>query len=215
MDKTWLLKLYEDVGLPADQASKAADETLLRLLRRERPRIAGRDKRSLVDFLVRDPLVSMNRIIGRGDVGLPFYDDDLGKLSVVAFSNVLGDVGTDPVVALAYAKVVVEAFEVQDLYGPVWNALGKKGPVELDELRRMDWSPLRTDVPVRASMSESTATAVTAVSVEAAPKTTAAATIVTPVAPPAGASISQTMRARPTSGSPLRKPSLPQPKPKK
>jgi hypothetical protein len=203
VEKTWLTKLYEDVGLPAEQAAKAADETLLRLLRRERPRIAGPQRRaSLVDFLVRDPLVSMNRIIGRGDVGLPFYDDDLQKLSVVAFSNVLGDIGIDPVVALAYSKVVVEAFEVGDLYGPLWKALGKTGPFDLDELRRMDWSPLRTDVPVRASMSESTATAVTAVSVEAVQRA------------PAAASISQTMKA-PVGRAPLRKPSLPQPKPKK
>src|SRR6185503_4809555 len=57
-----------------------------------------------------------------------------------------------------YAKVVIEAFEPRDLYGPVWKALGKAGPVDLDELRRMDWSPLRAGLPER----ESTATAVTA-----------------------------------------------------
>lgn len=159
MDKTFLVKLYEDVGLPAEQAERVADETLARILRRERPRGSeGGHKRSLVDFLVRDPLVSMNRIIGKGDVGLPFYDDELRKLSVVAFSNVMSDVGIDPVVALAYAKVVVEAFEAKDLYGPVWAALGKPPPLDLDELRRMDWSPLRAAVAA-----EPTATQVTAV----------------------------------------------------
>lgn len=164
MDKTFLVKLYEDVGLPAEQAERVAEETRKRMLRRERPKGSeGGRKRSLVDFLVRDPLVSMNRIIGRGDVGLPFYDDEMRKLSVVAFSNVMSDVGIDPVVALAYAKVVVEAYEAKDLYGPVWVALGREGPLDLDELRRMDWSPLRTDSETRDPMLEGTATSVTAV----------------------------------------------------
>jgi hypothetical protein len=198
VDKTFLVKIYEEVGLPTEQAERVAEETRLRMLRRERPRGSeGGAKRSLVDFLVRDPLVSMNRIIGRGDVGLPFYDDEMGQLSVVAFSSVMSDVGIDPVVALAYAKVVVEAFMPSDLYQPVWVALGREGAVDLDELRRMDWSPLRLDVQPRElpnePMKEPTKTAVTAV----VPQAQKAAQ---PAQPPR---------------QPTRRPPQPQPKPKK
>ncbi len=147
MDSTWLVRLYEDVGLAPDQAARAAEETRQRLLRRERPRAPEIARRSITDYLVRDPLTSLNRIIGRGDSGLPFFDEETKQLSPIAFGNLLTDIGLDPVVAIAYAKVVVEAFEPKDLYGPVWEALGQKGPVNLDTLRRMDWSPLRADVP--------------------------------------------------------------------
>jgi hypothetical protein len=203
VDKAFLVKLYEDVGLPADQAERVAMETLARILRRERPRGSeGGRKRSLVDFLVRDPLVSMNRIIGKGDVGLPFYDDELRKLSVVAFSNVMSDVGIDPVVALAYAKVVVEAFEPGDLYGPVWAGLGREGPLDLDELRRMDWSPLRDKLQV----GEPTATQVTAVMQSQH----------TPQAQNKPAAMPTTNPAQPARGTVQRRPTQqPFPKPKK
>jgi hypothetical protein len=201
VDKTWLVRLYEDAGLPPEQAARAAEETHGRLLRRERhQRSEGVQKRSLVEFLVRDPLVSMNRIIGRGDVGLPFYDDQTKRLSLVAFGNVMSDVGIDPVVAMAYAKVVVEAFEPRDLYQPVWAALGRAGVVELEELRRMDWSPLRQDAPAREPARETTATAVTAVLPSAAEKKPVPAS-----APGPGPA------ARP----PQRRPTQPLPKPKK
>lgn len=148
MDKTWLIRLYQDVGLTAEQADKAAEETRVRLLRRERPKRAeGQKPKSLVANLVRDPLVSLNRIIGRGDSGLPFYDEETRQLSLISFSNLLSEIGLDPVVALAYAKVVIEANDPRDLYRPVWHALGREGEVDLAELQMMDWSPLRTDLP--------------------------------------------------------------------
>ncbi|MCK6552952.1 hypothetical protein L6R52_44425, partial [Myxococcota bacterium] len=148
MDKSWLVRLYEDVGLPSEQAERAAEATRVRLLRRERPRgLDGRGRRSLTEFLVRDPLVSLNRIVGRGDAGLPFFDDETKSLSLIAFANTLQESGLDAVVAMAYAKVVVEAYEPKDLYGPVWQALGGAGPVDLEALRRMDWSPLRAGLP--------------------------------------------------------------------
>jgi hypothetical protein len=147
VNNSWLLRLYEDVGLTREQAQKAAEETRQRLLRRERPRKLGSTQRPLTEFLVRDPLISLNRIIGRGDEGLPFFDEESKQLSLIAFSSLLAEIGLDPVVALAFAKVVVEAWEPKDLYGPIWTALGQKGPLDLEALRRMDWTTLRADVP--------------------------------------------------------------------
>jgi hypothetical protein len=149
VDSSWLVRLYEDVGLSPDQAARAAEETRQRLLRRERPRVAADgSRRSITDFLVRDPLVSLNRIIGRGDSGLPFYDEESNQLSSVAFGSLLADIGLDPVVAIAFAKVVVEAYEPKDLYTPIWEALGQNGPLDLDRLRLLDWTPLRSDIPL-------------------------------------------------------------------
>lgn len=147
MDKTWLLSMYQESGLEPDEAQAAADATLTRLLRRERPEGTETPRRPLIEALVRDPLISMNRIIGRGDAGLPFVDEESGRLSAPAFGHVLGETGLDPVVAMAYAKVVAEAFEASDLYQPVWVALDQTGPVDLDALRRLDWSPLRAQFP--------------------------------------------------------------------
>lgn len=148
MDKQWLTKMFEEAGLEPDQAEKAAEQTTLRLLKRERPtRVDEPKRRSLLDNLVRDPLVSLNRIVGRGDAGLPFVDEDLTKLSAAAFSDVFAEAGMDPVVGMAFAKVVEEAFTPQDLYQPVWEGLGHEGEVDLDRLRREDWSELRAQFP--------------------------------------------------------------------
>ena len=57
------------------------------------------------------------------------------------------EAGLDPVVSMAFAKVIEEAFTPKDLYQPVWEALGHKGPVDLDTLRREDWTPLRSQFP--------------------------------------------------------------------
>ena len=147
MDKQWLTKMFVEAGLEPEQAQKAAQQTTLRLLKRERPTRIERARRSILDNLVRDPLVSLNRIIGRGDTGLPFVDETLGKLSAAAFSDVLTETGLDPVVSMAFAKVMEEAFAPRDLYQPVWEALGHPGPVDLDTLRREDWTPLRAQFP--------------------------------------------------------------------
>ena len=147
MDKTWLVAIYAECGLEADEVGPAADATLKRLLRRERPVGAAGPRRPLIEALIRDPLISMNRIVGRGDSGLPFVEEESGRLSTAAFGHVLGESGLDPVVAMAYAKVVTEAYEPQDLYQPIWAALGQSGAVDLDALRRLDWSPLRAQFP--------------------------------------------------------------------
>jgi hypothetical protein len=136
-----------EAGLEAGQAQKAADQTTLRLLKRERPTRVEPKRRSILDNLVRDPLVSLNRIIGRGDAGLPFVDDATGRLSAAAFSDVMTESGMDPVVSMAFAKVIEEAFSPRDLYQPVWEALGHPGEVDLALLRRQDWTPLRAQFP--------------------------------------------------------------------
>lgn len=215
MDKSWLVRLYEDVGLPSEQAERAAEATRVRLLRRERPRgLDGRGRRSLTEFLVRDPLVSLNRIVGRGDAGLPFFDDETKSLSLIAFANTLQESGLDAVVAMAYAKVVVEAYEPKDLYGPVWQALGGAGPVDLEALRRMDWSPLRAGLPSIAGD-----TVVTRA------ETSAEVTVVTPAGPttpatrppaaPAGGASSGAVRRAPQAQPRLRAAPPPPTKPKK
>ncbi len=142
VDPRWLVKLFEEAGLKPEDANRAAELTLGRLLRRQRPKGAGK-KSSLLHYMVRDPLVSVNRIIGKGDEGLPLIDPDTGHLSTAAFTDVLAAADVDPVVSMAYAKVVVEAFEPKDLYQPVWQALGHEGEVDLEALRREDWTPLR------------------------------------------------------------------------
>ena len=147
VDARWLVELFQEVGLEPDQAERAAAVTLERLLQRQRPPRGGPKRTSLLQHMVRDPLVSVNRIIGKGDEGLPFVDPDTGTLSTAAFSDVLGESGLDPVVSMAFAKVVVEAFEPKELYQPVWEGLGKEGDVDLDGLRKADWTPLRRAFP--------------------------------------------------------------------
>ncbi len=165
VDKSWLVSMYEECGLEPDEARRATDATLKRMLRRERPEGSERPRRPLIEALVRDPLISMNRIIGRGDAGLPFLDDDEKRLSVAAFGHVFGESGLDPVVAMAYAKVVAEAYEPTDLYQSIWEALEQSGSVDLDALRRLDWSPLRQQFPELSALH----TDVTAVTQAAVP----------------------------------------------
>lgn len=90
-----------------------------------------------------DPAVSMKRILERGLLGVPFHDPDTGRLSAAALADVLVEVGEDPVPAMAFARVVVEAVEPEDFYAPLWAALGGTGPVDLEALAQRDWSALR------------------------------------------------------------------------
>ena len=169
MDKSWLVSMYVESGLEPHEAGPAADATLKRLLRRERAEGAETTKRPLIDALVRDPLVSMNRIVGRGDDGLPFVEGATNSLSSAAFGHVLGESGLDPVVAMAYAKVVAEAYEPKDLYQPVWEGLGRTGDVDLEEIRRLDWTPLREQFPELKHL-HADVTAVTQAAVRVKPK---------------------------------------------
>lgn len=142
LDKGWLTEIFVECGLEADQADRAADVCLSRLLQRERPGV-GVERRSLVEHMVRDPLLSMNRILGKGDGGLPLLEEDSDGLSVAAVANILVDAGLDPVVSMAFAKVAAEAFTPDDFYRPLWKGLGHRGDVDYDVLRREDWTPLR------------------------------------------------------------------------
>jgi len=67
--------------------------------------------------------------------------------TINTFSDVLGESGLDPVVSMAFAKVVVEAYEPTEIYQPIWSALGNEGDVDLDALRKADWTPLRREFP--------------------------------------------------------------------
>lgn len=161
--------MYRECGLEADEAGPAAEATLKRLLRRERPDGGEGPRRPLIESLVRDPLISMNRIIGRGDHGLPFVDEEAGRLSAPALGHVFAEVGMDPVVAMAYAKVVAEACEPRDFYQPIWQGLDQSGPVDLEVLRKLDWSPLRAKVPELQGLPKDV-TAVTQAAVPAKPR---------------------------------------------
>ncbi len=144
LDKAFLLTLYRDVGMEPVEAETAAEATWRRLLRRARPdQLSPVRRGDLLSSLVRDPMVSFNRIVGLGDDRLPFLDESTGTLSLVAFASLLDEVGMVPDVALAYAKVVVEMFEPSQFFEPVWSALDQEGAVDLEVLRRLDWSPLR------------------------------------------------------------------------
>lgn len=142
MDQRWLIDIFEECGLETWQAEEAAKVCLKRLLMRERAGV-GVERRSLVEHLIRDPLLSMNRILGRGDGGLPLIEDETGALSVAAVANVLADSGLDPVVSMAFAKVAAEAFAPDDIYRPLWKGLGHEGEIDYETLRREDWTPLR------------------------------------------------------------------------
>ena len=97
--------------------------------------------------MVRDPLRSLTRIVGQGAASLPFVEEETEALSAAAFSDIFGDAGLDPVVAMAFAKVMVEAYGPADIYQPLWEALGHTGEVQLSELRKLDWAPIRELFP--------------------------------------------------------------------
>ena len=157
MDERWLVRIYEESGLNPDDAQRAAERTLLRWVRRER-RVTPRAG-SLGSLRPRDPLSSLFRLIGRGDESLPLVDGETGQLSVPAIGQVLAEVGLDPVVGMAYAKVVAEAFEPKDFYQPLWEGLGRRGAVDLQLMRTLDWTPLRAAFPgVASSMPDGDAT---------------------------------------------------------
>jgi hypothetical protein len=144
LETTYLTRMFQEVGLTAEQADRAREITARRLLRRLRvERHVGRGR--FREAMLSDPLVSVNRILGVGGTGLPFYDEEKGRLSELAFTSALAEAGLDADVALAFAKVVVEAFEPEDFYQPVWLALGRTGDIDLEALRQLDWSPLRTE----------------------------------------------------------------------
>lgn len=145
LEPTYLGQIFRDVGLSPEQADRAAGIALRRLIRRQRPPKATTGL-GFRGALTADPLVSVNRILGLGDGGLPFYDDLLARLSEVDFALVFGEAGLEPEVAIARARAVVEAHGPATIFLPVWSALGQRGPLNLDALRRLDWTRLRGSV---------------------------------------------------------------------
>lgn len=148
MDRSWLVDMFLEAGLADDDARKVADACLVRLIvQRQRPKSPETSRPSLVDHIVRDPLVSIARIAGNGEEGLPFVDAETGRLSSKILGYTMAKTEMDPEVANAYAQVVAEAYEPKDLFQPVWEALGHSGPVDLEVLRHEDWGALREHFP--------------------------------------------------------------------
>lgn len=147
MDNSWLREIYLEAGFEPEQAERAAEATWTRLLRRETSSIVDRRPKRLVDVLVGDPMVSLNRIIGRGDEGLPYVDPETGELASFSLANTFHEAGLDRIVAQAYANVVVELVGAEGFYRPVWDALALPGSFDLEALRLADWSALRAGHP--------------------------------------------------------------------
>lgn len=145
LEATWLTEMFAEAGLPADQADRAGNAAMRRLLRRQRKSPDARPDARFRTVLTADPLVSVNRILGLGDGGLPFYDDGTGRVSEVDVISVLTEVGLEAAVALGFAKVLVEGTDPEQWYLPLWRALGHSGPLDIEELSRLDWSALRSE----------------------------------------------------------------------
>jgi len=145
LEPRWLVETFKQAGLTPAQAELAGGVALRKLIRRQRSTTEPRPDAQFRSALTADPLVSVNRILGLGDSGLPFYDEWTGRLSEVDVTRVLTEIGFETSVALAFAKVVIEASSPEEWFEPVWTALGREGPVRLDELRRSDWSALRSE----------------------------------------------------------------------
>ena len=144
--RAWLENMFLDCGVDQEDALAAARHTFNRLItRKSRKRTkTGENRLNLRASMVTDPLVSFQRITGAGSGALPFYDAETHTLSTVEFTFVLRDAGLTTDVALAFAKVVVEVVTPESFFQPVWDVLKGKGrPIDWDELRRTDWSPLR------------------------------------------------------------------------
>jgi hypothetical protein len=144
VDTAWLVRMYEESGLDSAVAARAAGHTLARILRREDlPDPAPGQRRPLSASFVRAPLDTLARLAGKGDGRLPLVDGVAGGLSAPAIAQVLEEAGLESIVALAYAKVVVAAYSPEELYAPLWALTGERGPVDLEALRRRDWTVLR------------------------------------------------------------------------
>ncbi len=142
MDPTWVEEVFLEAGLEPEVAGPAAHLTVARLLAPRRPR-SERGRVRIIDALVKDPTHSVARILGEGDLGLPFHDPGTGRLSAAALAGVFAEVGEDPVVAMAFARVVVEACDPGEFYRPLWEGLGRTDELDLAALARLDFAPLR------------------------------------------------------------------------
>lgn len=151
VDASWLLRIYGECGLSAEDARRCADATIRRFCLRKPdtsdpklhdPSVKARRLR-IRQALIKDPWASLGRFIGPGtDAALPLIDRETGTLSEPALAQTFAEAGLDPVVAMAYAKVVAFGFTPYDLYRPIWMALGRPGPIDFATLARIDWSSI-------------------------------------------------------------------------
>lgn len=159
VDAQWLEELFVDAGLEPDEARAASREAIRRLLAGpvsgERPETSASSS-GIRAALVSDPAASVSRILTAGYLGLPFHDPDTGGLSVALVADVLADVGLDPVVAMAYARVVVEVAEPERFYAPIWRALGQEGPLDLRRMADLDFEALREPTPIEVTTVDAT-----------------------------------------------------------
>lgn len=137
VDTGWLKDGLTEAGLEPDEVEAAVSQ-LLERWRRRRP-MAPREAR--LAERVTDPLLSFSRLLEDPlEAALPLVDRRARTLSSASTTHLLVDAGLDPVVAAAYAKVVIEVMTIEALYEPLWRALGRAGPLELETLAGMDWA---------------------------------------------------------------------------
>lgn len=138
MDTTWLNGLFVEAGLEPDEAAAASARLVGRWQARHRP---SPKARSLLSGVSRDPMASFERLTTEHlDGAVPLVDPRGPSWAVGSVARLFEDAGLDPVVAMAYAKVMVEMYEVEDLYGPLWRALGRTGAVDIEALAQLDWT---------------------------------------------------------------------------
>lgn len=178
VDVSWLLRIYGECGLSPENAQRCAEATVQRfaLRRPDTTPAIGSDasirarRLRLKRAMVKDPLATLGRFIGpEGEGALPLVDRETLNLSEPAFAQTFIEAGLDPVVAMAYAKVVAFGFTPYDIYRPVWIGLGRSGPVDFGALARMDWSSLFPE-PEGRGPAEATVTTVQAVQPRTGPK---------------------------------------------
>jgi hypothetical protein len=153
LEPKWLVDIFVDAGLDEAEALEAAEAARRFLLARAR-RGSLPKAGDIKSWFAKDPMASFERLTGISGGGLPFLNDDTGRLDEVALTLVLREADLDHDVALAYARVVVEAVEPKEFFGPVWLELAQTGTVDLGALKRLDWSPL--NVPDEAEQTKTT-----------------------------------------------------------
>ena len=150
VEKVPFEEVFVEAGLQPEVAARAAEETVARLLAREPSLEAGTAADGgFASALVKNPMLSVSRILREDDIQLPLYDPGTRRVSAASMMQVLIEAGLEPAVAMAFSRVVVELCEPEDFYRPVWKALGRTDEVDLRTLARLDWSVLRTERTVR------------------------------------------------------------------
>ncbi|MBI2375821.1 MAG: hypothetical protein HYV07_17645 [Deltaproteobacteria bacterium] len=125
--------MFLEIGLEPDEATRASIVTR-KMLATNWPTVTRAPTQGA--------LGSVSRLLGL--LRLPFLGE-ANKLEVVAFARAFDLAGVPMDVALAFARVMVEAFSADDFYSPVWSALGQSGPIDWRRLASLDPSTLEPD----------------------------------------------------------------------